>query len=300
MSFSSQMKEELSKTSNLANKEMVRAELLGYLLTNNTSVIKNKIRYATESEYNINRFHKILSNLGVEYAIELQGKVYTITFKRQEFTLVSYQKEGLEITPQQIQEVTTKPEAFHKAVVRGSFLGSGSLNNPNNTYHLEMLFSSKENVNYVATILQQYGIMAKRLVRKKSESLYMKEAEEISKFLAFVGANKAVLQFEEIRVMRDTRNTVNRLVNCETANINKTVNAAVEQINAIYYLKEKKEFEQLPENLKEIASLRLENQDASLIQLGEKLANPIGKSGVNHRLKKICEIAEELKKEKEE
>lgn len=121
----------------------------------------------------------------------------------------------------------------------------------------------------------------------------MKEADEISKLIALIGANKAVLNFEEIRVVRQTRNNINRLVNCETANLNKTINAAVNQINAIKALKRNKKFEGLPDNLKEIAELRLKHPDVSLIELGQMLETPIGKSGVNHRLKKICELVEE-------
>ena len=104
-----------------------------------------------------------------------------------------------------------------------------------------------------------------------------------------------MLNFEEIRVVRDTRNNINRLVNCETANLNKTINAAVVQIQEIKYLKSKKKFDDLSQNLKEIAEIRIKNPDASLVELGNMLKEPLGKSGVNHRLKKICQIAEELK-----
>jgi hypothetical protein len=144
-------------------------------------------------------------------------------------------------------------------------------------------------------VLKEFGIETKLLNRKNSTSIYIKDAEEISKLLALIGAGKAVLNFEEIRVVRETRNNVNRLVNCETANLNKTINASVEQVKQIQYLKDIKMFENLPDTLKEVANLRVEYPEASLVELGEMLENPIGKSGVNHRLKKICEIAEEQK-----
>ena len=105
-----------------------------------------------------------------------------------------------------------------------------------------------------------------------------------------------MLKFEEIRIMREMKNTINRLVNCETANINKTVNAAVDQINDIKLIQNKNKFEELPEELREVALARLENPECTLKELGEKLVSPIGKSGVNHRLKKIHEFAEELRK----
>lgn len=296
MSFSSNIKEELSKISNLANKECVKAEFVGYLISSNISVIKNKIRYSTENQYNINRFNKILTNLNIDYNIELQGKVYAITFKKQEFVLLKNIEGDIQIKKEDVDAfVGNKKELMYKAIVRGAFLGSGSLNNPHNKYHLEILFSTKDNAVFILEILKQFNIQAKLLERKKNYSVYIKEAEEISKCLALMGANKAVLEFEEIRVVRETRNNINRLVNCETANLNKTINAAVEQINAIQYIKKKGKFDELSDNLKEIANIRIKNPDANLVELGQMLDSPIGKSGVNHRLKKICEIAELLK-----
>ena len=141
-----------------------------------------------------------------------------------------------------------------------------------------------------------FDIYFKELNRKSGYSLYMKEGEEISKILAFIGASSSVLKFEEIRVMKETRNNINRMVNCETANLNKTVSAAVKQIEAIKLLKKENKFKELNDSLKEIAELRLENPDSSLIELGKKLKQPVGKSGVNYRLNKIMEIADELKK----
>lgn len=128
---------------------------------------------------------------------------------------------------------------------------------------------------------------------KNKYSIYLKEGEEISKFLALIGANKAVMQFEDIRIQREMRGKVNRLVNCETANLNKTINASIEQIAAIRKLQETGKFNKLNNNLKEIALLRLENPDISLGDLGKLLKEPIGKSGVNYRLKKIIDIANE-------
>jgi len=296
MSFSGEIKEELSKISNLANKELVKAEFIGYLLSNNICVMNNKIKYSTENEYNINRFNKILSNLNIDYDIAVQGKVYTITFKKKEFEEVEYIDKVAQIKENCFMDMNiAKNEQFFKAIVRGAFLGGGSLNNPQNKYHLEILFGTKENAMYIRNLLKEFNIESKILERKNSYSIYIKEAEEISKLLALLGANKAVLNFEEIRVVRDTRNNINRLVNCETANLNKTINAAVAQIEAIKLLKKKKKFDELQDSLKEIAEVRLNNPEVSLVELGQMLDNPIGKSGVNHRLKKIIEIAEELK-----
>lgn len=296
MSFSKEIKEELSKLNTLSDKRCVRLELVGYLISNNTNITKGKIKYATENEYNINRFNKLLSNLEIDYKIELQGKVYSIVLKKPEIEEIQYLENKVQIKKEKINLDSKKNEILLKALVRGCFLGGGSLNNPNHKYHLEILFSTHQNAEYMLEVLKVFGIEAKILFRKNSTSIYMKEAEEISKLLALIGAGKSVLNFEEIRVVRDARNNINRIVNCETANLNKTINAAVEQMKQIQYLKEKRRFEHLPENLKEIAILRQKHPEASLAELGEMLENPIGKSGVNHRLKKICEIAEEVRK----
>ena len=143
----------------------------------------------------------------------------------------------------------------------------------------------------VEEILKILGVNVKEIELKNKYSIYIKEGEEISKILAVIGANKAVLKFEDIRVKREMRGKVNRLVNCETANLNKTINASIEQIAAIKKLKKEGKFNKLNDNLKEIANLRIENPDMSLIELGKKLKNPVGKSGVNYRLRKIVEIA---------
>ena len=134
-----------------------------------------------------------------------------------------------------------------------------------------------------------------KLYDKNKYSLYVKDGEAISEILAFLGANKSVLDFEEIRVKRQMRAKVNRIVNCETANLNKTINASIEQIEAIKKLKESNYFHKLNDSLKEIANLRLENPDMPLSELGKLLKEPLGKSGVNYRLKKIVDIAKELK-----
>ena len=292
MSFSKNIKEELSKISNLSSKDAVKAELIGYIITNNISIKNNRIKYSTESEYNINRFAKLLNNVGIsKYEIDIQGKVYSINVKEiVDFCELSY--EGNTVKLNDNLDSFLSNDILEKAIVRGSFLGSGSINNPEKIYHLEVIYSSEQNVDYVINILRKYDINAK----KHKSTLYLKDGEEISKLLAFIGANSAVLKFEEIRVIRDMRNNVNRLVNCETANLNKTINAALKQIEDIKFIKKMKKFNELPDNVKEVANLRLEYPEISLVELGRMLSNPVGKSGVNYRLKVISNLAEELRK----
>lgn len=292
MSFSYEIKEELSKLNTLNNKETVKAEFIGYLLSSNIIINSNKIKYSTENEYNINRFNKLLKNLNINYKIEIQGNIYTIEFKNTiDFTEIIINNNTIQI---QNLEINNKSENYLKAIVRGAYLGSGSLSNPNTKYHLEIILSNEKNAKYIGSIIKKFGIKVKYFTRKKGYSIYIKDGEEISKLLAFIGSNSSVLKYEEIRVVKETRNNINRLVNCETANLNKTINASIKQIEAINTIKKKKKFDDLPENLKEIANIRIKNPDASLVEIGNMLKEPVGKSGVNYRLKRLIEIAEEL------
>ncbi len=288
MSFSAEVKKELSSISNLANKQEVKQELIGYLLSGNVYYIKNKIQFSTENDYNINRFSKLLSNLKIEHNIQIKGKNFIISILLKNVPFVKVIDKKLTV---EIEEEIKKQETNSKAILRGLFLGGGSINNPEKKYHLEISISSEENLIYIKNILELYNINIKTLERGEKVSIYIKEGEEISKLLAFMGAKKAVIKFEEIRVQKQMRGKVNRLVNCETANITKTINASIMQIEAIKKLQKEHQFNKLDESLKEVAIARLENPQMSLEDLGKLLKKPIGKSGVNYRLKKIMEIA---------
>lgn len=290
MSFSSDLKEELSKINNLAKKDLVKMELMGYLISSNISIIKDEIKFSTESDYNINRFANLLENMHImDYSIGVSGKTYYITFKIKDISEIA----DIENNQIILNDIPEREDRL-KALIRGIYLGSGSVNNPENKYHLEISLLNFENTKKINDMLINFGINSKILKNIKDYTIYFKEGEEISKFLAFINANKSVLKFEEIRVQRDMNNKVNRLVNCETANLNKTINAAVEQIEAIEKLKKNNKFESLDDNLKEIANARIENPNMSLVELGKILSVPVGKSGVNYRLKKIIEIANDI------
>lgn len=292
MSFSSDIKQELNKTNSLANKENVKFEFMGYCISGNTDLIKGKnIRFSTESDYNINRFSKLLSNLEINHDIDVNGKTFHIVTKALDIQKLAYLeiKENEIYVKEIIKEV--KDDEQKRAFIRGTFLGGGSINNPENSYHLEIVLSNEKNLTQLQEILREFDVHTKELKTKKRYAVYIKEGEEISKFLALIGANKAVLQFEDIRIQKEMRGKVNRIVNCEAANLNKTINAAIEQIEAIKKLQAEGRFHKLDDNLKEIAILRLENPDISLLELGKLLKEPVGKSGVNYRLKKIMEIA---------
>ena len=296
MSFSSDIKQELNKTNSLVNKENVKLELIGYLISANTSVYKKKhIRFSTESDYNINRFSKLLTNLEIDHNINVNGKTFYIITKTFDINVLEF----LEIQDDEIllkNEINMikkdkKTEEKTKALIRGAFLGAGSINNPENSYHLEIVLANQHNLEIFQELLKGFDIHAKELITQNRFSIYIKEGEEISKLLALIGANKAVMHFEDIRIQKEMRGKVNRIVNCETANLNKTINASIEQIAAIEKLQKNGMFSKLDENLQEIAILRMENPNMSLVELGKKLKEPVGKSGVNYRLKKIMEIA---------
>ncbi len=284
MSFSSNIKEELSKINNFKNKKTLEAELLGYILTENTSYFNDSIQIITENEFNIERVYKILFNLEIEYEPEVRGKCFVAIIKRTDYL------------DEIMQLKLDNNEELQRDIVRGAFLGAGSVTDPNKQYHLEIFFREKNNAEYVCNICKLYDVNLKMIENKDGYALYIKEGEEISKFLALIGANKGVLNFEDVRVTREIKNNINRLVNCETANLNKIVNASVNQINDIKLIQKLKKFDEMPDYLKEIAAVRLENPDMSLKDLGALLDTPIGKSGVNHRLQKIHEIAEELRR----
>lgn len=281
MSFSTQIKEEFSK--NLSgNKEILKNELLGYFLSGNTIEDDNKLIFITENEFNIERFYRILFKLGIEYEPNKDGKKYEAIIEKENV---------LEILD---LEIYNKEESV-KAIARGCFLGSGYVNNPENQYHLEINFTSEEKAKFLINICKQFNLNLKILTNENKTIIYIKEGDEISNFLAFIGANSAVLKFQEIRVIREIKNNINRKVNCETANLNKTINAAVNIAKDIELIKKHKKFEALDEQTKELLNLRIENPEMTLKDLGGLLTNKLGKSGVKYRLDKIHKMAEELR-----
>lgn len=187
-------------------------------------------------------------------------------------------------------------EQRKRSYLRGAFLAAGSVNNPESSrYHLEIYSNYEEHNEDICQMMNDFHLNARTIVRRNGYITYLKEAEKIAEFLAIIGANRATLKFEDVRIMRDMRNSVNRLVNCETANVNKIINASQKQIESIKLIAERNGLEDLPEKLRVMAEFRLANPDLSLIELGEQIpGGPISKSGVNHRLRKLVEIAENL------
>lgn len=185
-----------------------------------------------------------------------------------------------------------------RAYLRGAFLVAGSITNPEKAYHLEIALLSSELAHELQKLISSFEIDAKIVVRKKYSVLYIKEGAQIVEFLNVIEAHVALMELENVRIVKEVRNSVNRQVNCETANISKTVTAAAKQIEDIRYLQNNMGFSQLADGLREMAELRLDYPDVSLVELGKMLSKPLGKSGVNHRLRKISEFAEQLREKK--
>ncbi len=286
MSFSFDVKQELSQSINYKNKEMLKAILMGYFLSGNTCVKDGVYEYYTNNEYNIEALYRILFNLQIEYEPEVAGKSYIAHFSNDKI--------------KDCEELLKSEDAdIQKSILKGTFLGSGSINDPTKRSHLEIVFVKHDRAVLAQKIASVHDIdfklISKDTQKTKQYLLYLKSNEQISQFLAIIGCNKGVLDFEDSVVMRQMKNSINRKVNAETANLGKTVDASFDQINDIKLIQKKNEFDKMEQDLKEIAMLRLNNPDSSLKELGEKLTPMLGKSGVNHRMKRIHEIADELR-----
>lgn len=194
-----------------------------------------------------------------------------------------------------ISESVVKKECCKRAYIRGAFLGGGSLSDPEKGYHAELVTHQEGFANALVELLSTYEIMGKVIERKNQYVVYLKEGDQIVDLLNVIGAHNTLLEFENIRIIKQMRNEVNRIVNCETANMNKTIDASYRQVEDIKHIMSTVGLSYLPENLRELAELRLENTEISLKEIGEMLTPPVGKSGVNHRFRKIEQIAAELR-----
>ncbi len=196
---------------------------------------------------------------------------------------------------QPVSPLLIKNSCCQRAFLRGAFLSVGSISDPAKGYHLEFVCTDAEKAGQLQNVLQGFDIDGKIVLRKKYFVVYLKEGESIVDLLNVCEAHVALMEFENLRILKEMRNSINRRVNCEAANITKTVNAAARQIEDIEYIRDHGGLSRLPDNLRQMAEVRLEFPDASLKELGEYLEPPVGKSGVNHRLRKLSEFAEKLR-----
>ncbi|MEW9675921.1 DNA-binding protein WhiA [Lentibacillus sp. L22] len=308
MSFASEIKKELTS---IEVDECCKTAELAALIRMNGAISLSRQAYLldvqTENAAIARRIYTLIKSsypLPVELLVRKKMKlkknnVYIVRLKKDVRKLLV----DLDILEEPYTFVRTISNQFlnqtccQRAYLRGAFLAGGSINNPEtSSYHLEIFNFYQEHNDALCDLLNSFDLKARKLERKNGYITYIKEAEKITEFLNLIGAHNALFKFEDVRIVRDMRNSVNRLVNCETANLNKTIGAAFRQIENIKFIEQTVGLDALPEKLREIAILRIQYEDVSLKELGELVkGGKISKSGVNHRLKKIDEFADKLR-----
>ena len=300
MSFSNDVKNELSRieTNDVAGD---KAELLGLLRMSGAIVIRGmnvgihfstenaalarralqllKSNYQVQTEVVITRSRRLKKNNRYQVQVIPSPQVSTALFELQLLSVESDLKNPL-----------LENHDCKRTFLRGAFLGGGSISRPSSDYHLEMVTENEDFAHTIIKIMQSFSLKAKLTDRKNEYIVYLKDGESIINFLSVIGAHNAMMELENVRIVKEMRNNVNRAVNCETANLNKVVKAAVRQVRCIHYIDEHMGLAELPQPLQEVAKLRLEHQEVSLNDLVE-YSGGLGKSGINHRLKKLQEIA---------
>ena len=312
MTFSSKIKDELSRTE-IDDILSAKSETAALVRTMGNITLKGfnkmEIEFSTENAAVARRIFRLLKTafeISTQVSVEKTNRLkkhnnYIIKIGDeeaknflQETGIASADNFNIMTFDFGVPEALTKNDACKRAYIKGTFMGCGSISDPEKSYHAEFISSREEHSKGICRLLEGFGITGKTILRKNFYVTYIKESEQISDLLALLGANNAVLEFENVRAVKETRNQINRVINCETANLDKIVDTSMRQINNIKVLKKYKAMDKLPEHLKELAYLRLKHTNASLKELGEMLNPPLGKSGVNHRLRKIEEIAEGL------
>lgn len=293
MSFSSEVKEELSR--HLGKSRHCQVAELAALIAFDGKMSEperdsDKIS-DFENEHLNETFHLLVRKIfGIEELQTNEERKKTL-----ETVKMWNQREQIPAVRDTVNGILIQQICCKRAYIRGAFLACGSISDPNKSYHFEIVCRTIEQASQLRDVINSFDMDAKIVARKKHQVVYLKEGAQIVDILNIMEAHIALMNLENVRILKEMRNSVNRKVNCETANISKTVNAAVKQLEDISYIKETAGFDSLPDNLKETAMLRLEYPDAPLKELGTYLNPPVGKSGVNHRLRKISAIAEELR-----
>lgn len=307
MSFASDVKKELTTLE--VHREHARAELAALIRMNGSLSIVNQqfvLNVQTENAAIARRIYSLLKDhyqvraeLLVRKKMKLKkNNVYIVRLKQgtKEVLADLDIMDGLVFNTHVSNEIMGNAQKM-RSYLRGAFMASGSVNNPETSrYHLEIFSIYEEHNEDICEMLNYYELNARTLERRNGYISYLKGAEKIADFLTLIGATNSMLKFEDVRIVRDMRNSVNRLVNCETANLNKTIDAASKQIENIQFIEQMVGLAALPEKLHEIAELRLEYPEVSLKELGEMIpSGAISKSGINHRIRKINEFADKLR-----
>lgn len=308
MSFASQIKNEIIKIQ--SDQCCKKAELAAIIRMNGVLFVSKRVfslDVQTENAAIARRIYTLIKE-NYDYPIELlvrkkmklkKNNVYIVRIKYDVKGFLT--KLSIKFTNDKIEQSITEDifqdNCCKRAYLRGAFLSRGSVNNPEtSSYHLEVFNFYKEHNDELKALMNSFKLHARQIQRRNGYIVYLKEAEKITEFLNIVGAHNALFKFEDVRIVRDMRNSVNRLVNCETANLNKTIQASVRQVESIKLIDEIIGLENIPARLREIAETRLKYPEVTLKELGELIpSGKLSKSGVNHRLKKIEEMAEEAR-----
>jgi len=313
MSFSSETKDELAKIESDV-RHCILAELAAIISFSGQSIYvkagKCSIKISSENSSAIRKCFTLLKktfNIEVEVSAIRntylkKNKVYTLYIRKDDDARRILEAIKLELITMKDGTVVAVPTTMvvqatccKRAFIRGAFIACGSISTPEKFYHFELSCDLESKANLLKEILKTFSIESKIIKRKKYFVLYIKDGNQIVDILNVIGAHNALMVLENVRILKDMRNSVNRQVNCEAANINKTVMAAMKQIEDIIYIRDNGDLSKLPKGLEILAQLRLENTEVSLKELGEMLEPPLGKSGVNHRLRKLSDIADKMR-----
>ncbi|CAI2575335.1 putative cell division protein WhiA [Apilactobacillus kunkeei] len=309
MSYASDVKKELTTLE--VHKENAKAELMALIRMNGSISLANRkiiLNIQTENPAIARRIYKLIlefyeveSKLVVRKKMKLnKNNVYVVRIANQAQAILD--DLGIFDNYQIVERVPIellKDDSQVRSYLRGAFLAGGSVNNPETSrYHLEIYSLYEEHNDMISEMMNKYELNSRTTDRRSGYITYLKEAEKIANFLQLIGATNAMLKFEDVRIMRDMRNSVNRLVNCENANMNKVANASTKQISNIQFIDDTVGLDKLPEKLYEVAITRMKMPEVSLKELSESLpSGAISKSGINHRLRKINEFADKIREE---
>lgn len=316
MSFSSQVKDELSRQLSPARHCRI-AEIAAIIsLCGRVQISENdryRVKITTENAAVARKYFTLLKktfNISTDVSIrrgaeKRSSHTYTIGISRHEDAMRVLQATKLIDRNGEIEEnlslaqnVVIMQSCCKRAFIRGAFLAAGSISDPEKFYHFEIACATEAKATQLQGLILTFGLDARIVRRKRYYVVYIKEGSQIVDILNVMEAPVALMELENIRIVKEMRGSVNRQVNCETANINKTVSAAVKQMEDIAFIRDTVGFDVLPDGLQEIARLRLSRPEATLKELGEALDPPVGKSGVNHRLRKLGSMAERLREQR--
>ena len=317
MSFSGNVKEELSHQIAQARHCQI-AELAALISMCGAVVITpgekyrikihtEKIAVARKCFTLVTKTFNIKTDISVRRNLEKGSETYMLVIREHEDALRILQatkligeREDAYSALHIVDPILVQQPCCKRAFLRGAFLAAGSMSDPNKAYHFEIVCITVNMAEQLRRMMCSFSMDAKIVARKKMYVVYLKEGAQLVDMLNIMEAHVSLMELENVRILKEMRNAVNRKVNCETANINKTVSAAVKQVEDIRYIQQTIGLDKLSDGLKEMAILRLEHPDATLKELGEISDPPVGKSGVNHRLRKIGEIAEGVRQNKED